>query len=214
MSKLILNKGDRFGKLTYLSEAKKRFLPSGQQNRFALCKCDCGKTKEVRLLHLVRLRTKSCGCLSRTANGRYREALYLKWKGIKDRCKEAHIDRHIYFERGISVCSEWENDYEAFKKWCVKNGYRKDLEIDRINNEKGYSPDNCRFVTRKENANNRRDTFFVNYKGEKVAIMILLERLDKLKSLGAIRGRILRGWDHDRAIDTPIRNGNYRQSIL
>lgn len=212
MNKILIVKGAKYAMLEVVGEAKRRILPSGQVNRFALCKCVCGKVKEIRLLHLVRLRTRSCGCIMKGFRGGVSsEPLYKKWKGMKDRCKPIHIDRHIYFDRGIKLCDEWENDYNAFKDWAIANGYDPVLAIDRKDNEKGYSPSNCRFVTDVENANNRRNTFFIIYKGESrpLALVIREKYKDDMLHYPAILRRIKRGWSHDKAIDTPIRKGNY-----
>lgn len=211
MNRIVIVKGARYGRLLVVKEAKMRTLPSGQINRFVLCKCDCGNTKEVRLLHLVRMRIRSCGCLLRKRGGKTKDPLNRKWKGMKDRCKPAHIDSHIYFDRGIRLCDEWEDSYESFREWAVNNGYHPSLEIDRRDNDKGYSPSNCRFVTSIENANNRRNTFFITYNGEKVALALAVRgKHGGMTHYHAILGRIKRGWSHDKAIDTPIKKGNYR----
>jgi len=85
------------------------------------------------------------------------------------------------------------------------------LRIDRINNDGDYQPNNCRFVTNQENINNREITFKVNYDGKQYAFMDLM-RLKNISDLNyaAIRTRIMRGWEHNKAIDTPIRNGKYK----
>jgi len=210
--KIQITQGEKKGKLTVLKEGNKLILPCGQITRTVLCKCDCGNTKQIRLLHFIRNRTISCGCLIKTQNGKSHEPLFKKWKGIKDRCSEKHIDKHIYFDRGIKMCLEWSNDYYSFKVWCLNNGYNKNLVIDRIDNNIGYSPEKCRFVTPKINANNKRNTFYVNYKNENIPLKLLLERINKENIYYQILSRIKRGWEHNKAIDSPIKKGNYKRN--
>lgn len=202
--------GERFGKLIVIGEAERKILPSGQKPRVLICRCDCGKETTVLLLHLVRQRIKSCGCITKVLNGESLHPICRAWKSMRERCRPDYSDRHLYYEKGVRVCTEWE-DYFVFKKWALQNGFRNGLVLDRIDGNKGYSPENCRFVTTKVNSNNRCDTFFVNYKNEKIAFMLLIEKLKiPLKHVGAIRGRIARGWEHNAAIDTPIQKLNYK----
>lgn len=82
-----------------------------------------------------------------------------RYYNMIDRCTNVlHKDYMNYGGRGISVCNEWMESRQAFLIWSIKNGYSNDLELDRIDNNKGYSPDNCRYITRQENRNNRRDS--------------------------------------------------------
>ena len=85
--------------------------------------------------------------------------------GMKDRCYHPVGIKETYINKGITICEEWLNDKEAFYHWAVTHGYRSDLQIDRIDNNKGYSPDNCRWVTRKENANNRNNNIRIVIRG-------------------------------------------------
>lgn len=201
--------GCKYGMLTVKAESPKKILPSGQKIRVVECVCDCGNTHEVAVLHLVRGRIRSCGCIQKTKKGESNTSLHKRWKAMVDRCYADTNVRHIYKDRNITVCDAW-HDFFVFKKWALQNGYKQHLQLDRINNDKGYSPSNCRFVTSSENCNNRRVTFYVSYKGEKVSFLLLLRKLGIPEiHHHTIRCRINRGWNHDKAVDTPIRTGNY-----
>ena len=134
-----------------------------------LCRCRCGNEKRVWVYDLLRGRTRSCGCLSRelvrernTTHDCAYEPWYPTYAGMMQRCGhwEGASERELryYRDRGITVCEEWRNSPRAFGDWLLAHGWHKGLEIDRIDNSKGYSPENCRLVTRRENCNNRRNT--------------------------------------------------------
>jgi len=212
MGKLIIKRGRRFGKLKVIREGKTLKLPSGQTNRTMRCKCDCGSVKNIRLLHLVRGRIQSCGCIM-PQHGYAKTKLYRVWTAMKERCyRDGYIDQHRYKDRGITVCKRWLHNFISFKNWALKNGWQEGLVIDRIKNNKGYSPGNCRFVTQLINANNREDTIMVLYNGVNVSLSLLLNEKKKINHYAAIYGRIKRGWQEQKAIDTPIREGNYKHS--
>ena len=137
-----------------------------------LCRClgkngdDCGKEVIVLANDLRRGHTKSCGCLSReraTKHGCVQEPWYKTYMAMMARCghRKGASERLLnnYRDRGITVCEEWRNSPRAFGDWLLAHGWRKGLQIDRIDNSKGYSPENCRVVTCKENENNRRNTW-------------------------------------------------------
>ena len=111
-------------------------------------------------------------------NGKH-PILYGRWANIKDRCYNPNSkDYEKYGGRGITVCEEWKESYEAFHFWAMSHGFRPELQIDRIENDKGYSPDNCRWVTPKINSNNRRNSVSVEYKGEMMGILDVAEATD------------------------------------
>ena len=130
-----------------------------------LCRCRCGNEKRVLVYHLLDGHTQSCGCLRRerrTTHGCTHEPWYPTYENMMQRCghREGGKERdlRLYRDRGITVCEEWRNSPRAFGDWLLAHGWRKGLQIDRYDNEKGYSPENCRVVSPKENSNNRRNT--------------------------------------------------------
>ena len=134
--------------------------------------------------------------------------LYLVWAnmlkrlGLKYKATPKEIEN--YASRGITVCDQW-REFGPFRDWALANGYKRGLFIDRIDNDSGYSPDNCRFVTRKENNRNTRATIFVQYKGETRKFVELWEELHH-PSVGysCARSRFaVLGWEVERAITTP-----------
>ena len=90
-----------------------------------------------------------------SANGK-RTRLYRIWAGMRSRCGDPNQDAYRYYgARGIKVCDEWADSFSAFRRWAEAAGYRADMSIDRIDNMRGYSPDNCRWATDKAQARNK-----------------------------------------------------------
>lgn len=148
--------------------------------KYAVCKCVCGNIKTIEYCKVVSGLTKSCGCLSKEkaknrglCNRKYNledKDLWKRWRCIKQRCSKNSDKKNRYYDRGIDLCSSWKNDFNSFKEWAINNGFKIHLTIERLDNNKGYSPENCVWCDRKTQARNRENSHFVLYKGKKITI--------------------------------------------
>lgn len=152
--------GKRYGRLLVIEKAD-----SLNGHTRWLCKCDCGKECVVHKSSLLSGNTRSCGCY-KTENAKmlYSGArqkdkhLYAVWNGIKQRCTNPNNNSyHNYGGRGIRMDDTWANNYESFYYWAIQSGYKRGLEIDRIDNNGNYCESNCRFVEKEMQANNKRN---------------------------------------------------------
>lgn len=199
--------GQRFGMLTVIKMSDIR------KHRYVCweCRCDCGNTTVVIGTHLTSGNTRSCGRHAATGknNGNYEHGLfdnelYKRWQSVKTRCYNPNSNSYPnYGGRGIKVCEEWKGSFEAFYEWAMENGYEKGLQIDRVDNDGNYEPSNCRWITSKENYNNRRTSHYVTIEDETKTIAQWCE-IYKIKD-NVVRARISRGWDKVKAITTPVR---------
>lgn len=138
--------GRRYGKLTVQS-----YVTGAMYD----CLCDCGNMSRVLSSNLATGHTKSCGC-NRVLHGDYKTRIYRIWRGMKHRCQcVGNKDWENYGGRGITVCDEWQ-EFVPFRDWALANGYEANLTIDRAENDNGYTPQNCRWVTISEQNRNRR----------------------------------------------------------
>lgn len=218
MSKLIDITGQKYGKLTVVGKAP--CLPNNTNTRW-LCLCDCGKETVVAGCHLKQGKIVSCGCArdkemferiaqQNRTHGESRTKLYMTWQGMKWRCYDpTNSGYKNYGGRGIRVCDEWKDDYLAFKKWALENGWDETLTIERDDVNGNYEPKNCRWATVKEQGFNKRDTVRVNYKGENISLRFLYEQKERPVHFDTVTYRLELGWDIDTALNTPPATGSY-----
>lgn len=211
MGKFVDLTGKRFGRLIVIEKSDKIIYPNGKTSVTWLCRCDCGENVIVESKSLKSGNTKSCGCFRKEHSSEkfkkhnmYGTRIYGIWAQMVQRCTNKKSDsRGIYIKRGIKICKEWRESPEEFIKWSMENGYEDTLTIDRINNDKGYSPENCRWVNYETQANNKRNTIYIEYNGKK---QTLREWCDELElPYNTIRNRYKKKWETERMFTQPIR---------
>jgi len=128
--------------------------------------------------------------------------IYKKWRSMKRRCNAKNTESKMYKNysgRGITVCDEWKNDFMAFYTWAMANGYAEGLELDRKDNDKGYSPDNCRFITHKENERHKRTAKYATINGVTKTGTEWAEEYGL--SPHVVNERIKHGWEPERILE-------------
>lgn len=170
-------------------------------------KCDCGNVITVTLSDIKNGRTKSCGCYIKEItserskkHSKTGDRLYIMFASIKSRCYNKNNKAYYrYGGRGIKICDEWLNDFLLFHDWVVKSGWEDGLQIDRIDNNGDYEPNNCRFVTARENSNNKSNTIFLNFNGENLPIAVWAKKTGI--GIETIRRRIFNyKWDIEKSL--------------
>lgn len=197
---LQIKSGQKFGRLIIKKELKSK------NGRNFLCKCECGNEKIAKLTDLRRGHVKSCGCLqyesqtsSNISHGQSKTRLYGIWNGMKQRCFNKNSKNYEHYgNRGITVCEEWKNSFEHFKQWSLNNGYNENLSLERINNNQGYYPENCKWATVKQQGSNRRTNININRNGVTKTLKEWCE-IEKVPYLKTYK-RLKRGWDIERAL--------------
>lgn len=203
-------------RLTVIERAEDYIRPDGYHVTKWLCECSCKNHNRIVVLgeSLRNGHTLSCGCLNKervssavikrcTIHGESNTRLFKIWQGIHKRCenKNAH-NYYLYGARGISVCEEWD-EYLPFAEWARENGYTDELTIERKDVNGDYGPNNCTWVTNKEQQNNKRNNHYITYNNETHTISEWAEILGI--NYGTFNSRIQRGWSIERVIETPIR---------
>lgn len=133
--------------------------------------------------------------------------LFPRWTSILQRTGHRKgakpSDVAVYAKRGIDICAEWLS-FDAFEKWALANGYKPGLVIDRIDNDRGYSPDNCRFVTHERSQRNRRVCHMVKYRGFMIRLRDAYDMSGCKLGYKNVLNRFRKGWDVERALSEPL----------
>lgn len=132
-----------------------------------------------------------------------RTRIYTAWNNMRQRClNEARRDYQWYGARGITVCPEWANSFPAFLAWALGSGYRQDLTLDRVNTNGPYAPWNCRWATRKDQANNRRSNRLITMDGRTQSLAQWSEETGI--EICTLWRRLHKGWSVERALTEPV----------
>lgn len=162
----ILPVGNKYNLLTVIDNTPIKYLP--QQHIYHLCQCECGNTKIVQIYQLEKGTVKSCGCINHLGDGNRTHSMsktriYNIWCKAKERTTNPNNSAYErYGGRGIKMCDSWLNSFENFYE-DMKDTYKPNLTIDRIDNDKGYYKENCRWTTAKVQANNRRSNVLITH---------------------------------------------------
>lgn len=172
-----------------------------------VCRCDCGNTITLTQRQIKEKTKDNCGCVKRkhfnATHGCSNTRLYNTWAQMIGRCERPTNRAYKYYgQRGITVCKEW-HDFLEFKAWADATKPNDDYTLDRKDNNKGYSPDNCRWVDKKTQANNRRSNVEIEYKGEMHSLTEWCERIGF--DYKRVHNRMYKlGWSFEKAISIPV----------
>lgn len=234
-SRIIDISGQRFGRLVAIEHAGRVVNKNGFRTTLWRCKCDCGNESVVRYPLLVSGNTRSCGCLERENKERIvrlsqetnlksasvdfyngnldNHPLRLIWKSMLTRCNNSHAKSYTHYgARGIKVCERWQRDNNGFENFVNDMGERPTPEhtLDRIDYNGDYCPENCRWATPAEQANNKTDNVYIKVGGKQITAKQFCKMLG-LNYWVAIK-QIQRGYDINLiAKDVRFNQGKYRR---
>lgn len=206
MGKSINLIGKRFGRLVVIEEAGRDKFGEVQW----LCRCDCGNSKTSSGSRLRKGKCTSCGCYQKEAivrakkkHGMFGTRIYNIWSSMLQRCTNPNNAKFKnYGGRGISVCDDWSNSFEAFYEWSMSNGYADNLTIDRIDVNGNYEPSNCRWIGMIDQENNRTNNVLITIGGV-TKTRTEWCRINGIRPQTACQ-RIRYGWNEIDAVTMPV----------
>jgi len=203
--------GKRFGRLVCVERLPSRVQPSGQKKSMWKVLCDCGNTAEIRGADLASGNTTSCGCFAKESAGKSNKThglskihpLFYLWCDMRSRCNSPKDPAYSrYGGRGITVCERW----SSFENFIADMGDRPaGYQLERVNNDLGYSPDNCTWATREAQCRNRRSNIKVTINGETLCLLDWCKKVSL--PYARVRARIKKlNWSPERALGLQSRS--------
>ncbi|SRR6266540_294441 len=192
-----------------------------------IVQCRCSTIKDIELNKLIKEETKSCGCYKKhrmehinKIHGLAKHPLYNVWIGIRRRCLDEDCESYPdYGGRGVKICDAWKDNFKSFYDWCMANGWRKGLVIDKdIKARKlglmplNYSPKWCSIVTNEDNLNSSISNVFYTVDGETLTLSQLSTKYNI--NYETLRSRLNLKWDIEKALKTPIRKKRLPHSTI
>lgn len=186
------------------------------------CHCDCGANIITIGCSIRKGKTLSCGCIRKEKSAKRAKEyfhldsssfvdnpnhgrLYMIWYDMNRRCSNPNRQNYIdYGGRGISVCSDWADDYDMFARWAMANGYNPKLTLDRIDCNGDYTPTNCRWASQRVQANNKRNNRMLTVSTGETHTISEWSSISGINR-HTIAQRIRNGWSVDEAVTKPAR---------
>lgn len=206
--------GNKYGKLTVLEYAGYEMMNGSAVHKWK-CVCECGNECLADGHSLKNGHKKSCGCIR---PGLKDHPLRSVWTNMKTRCNNPKAHNYKYYGgKGVKVCDEWNDNFYSFYKWAIANGYdaehKKDSQLDRIDTNGDYCPENCRFVDRYVQANNKSNNVRVMFNGEMLTHREIYNKYCSV-NYNTFLTRIYSGWSiEDAALIPSIKNGRKHISV-
>ena len=209
--------GTRFGRLVVIDRGEpvefRRKDGSIHHAETSVVRCDCGVVHTVRNNNLKKGHHNSCGCLrhemriaAKKTHGCTGTRLYVIWGNMISRCngKSTSPRNASYVRHGIKVCAEWRNSFLSFKSWALEHGYSASLSIDRINPTGNYEPSNCRWVTMRDQQNNRTNNVLLLAFGKCQTVSQWADEIGIRPA--TIHARLKSGWTVEKALQQKVRH--------
>lgn len=212
----MVNVGDKFSRWTVIGPFELRQTKNSTKKWFVRVLCACGREFDVQE-YLLRIgKTKQCRPCQQAVIGRWTAShggtgtpLWNRWRLIKQRCCDpGNPQWPNYGGRGIYLCTEWLESFATFREWAESSGYSPELELDRRDNDAGYTPENCRWVTPTVNARNKRTNRHLTAFGRTLTLAERLEQPECIVGRATLAYRIKSGWPPEDALATAANLGN------
>ena len=191
--------GNKYGKLLVVESCGQK---ANDRHYFSKVRCECGKEYLVPDTELIYGRRRGCTSCGNGSwiHGKTNTKLFNVWASMKQRCLDKnHKNYKDYGGRGIKICDEWLNDFKTFYEWAMSNGYKEELSIDRIDNNGNYEPSNCRWADLITQANNKRNSRIITYKGKTDTLPNWARKYNIHPTTLAFR--LKNGWSVERALN-------------